>query len=162
MNPIATREMPDEGGLSDEYEGGLLPYRENTNGQVRQTGDERSGRQRLRPWGPAVANESRHRTRACARAIAARRRRGAGAEIAPGAWGCTRPRELVNRSAESLVRRNTSGYFTISNLLRRRPVVNETSGDATPSCARLTSARDDGARVQIGLQETFGGTESPG
>jgi outer membrane receptor protein involved in Fe transport len=181
ISTLATREMLDELGLSDEYEGYLLQHPENTTGQVRQTGIELSGRQRLRPWLSVFANYSRNRTtgvRAGDFGNAQTRRfnggvqfaykalsmsanynwtgvrRGATSGIAPGAFVFTRPRELVNLSAEYLVRRNTSVYFTISNLLRR-PVVNETYGVDTPSYARLTSARYDGAQVQIGLKGTF-------
>jgi TonB-dependent receptor len=181
ISTLATREMLDERGLSDEYEGYLLQHPENTTGQVRQTGLELSGRQRLRPWLSVFANYSRNRTtgvRAGDFGNAQTRRfnggvqfaykalsmsanynwtgvrRGATSGIAPGAFVFTRPRELVNLSAEYLVRRNTSVYFTISNLLRR-PVVNETYGADTPSYARLTSARYDGAQVQIGLKGTF-------
>ena len=123
-----------EGGLSDEDEGGRLPHRENTNDQVRPTGGERSGRQRPRPWLPVVAHDSRNRPTACARAISALRRRGAASAIAPGAWGFTGPRGRVTPRAESRVRRNTSVYFTMSNL-RRRPVVNEPEGTDRPSYA---------------------------
>jgi TonB-dependent receptor len=181
VNTIATRETLGELGLSDEYEGYLLQHPENTTGQVRQTGVELSGRQRLRPWLSVFANYSRNRTtgvRAGDFGNAQTRRinggvqfaykalsmsanynwtgvrRGATSTIAPGAFVFTRPRELVNMSVEYRVRRQTSVYFTISNLLRR-PAVNETYGEDTPSYARLTSARYDGAIVQFGLKGSY-------
>jgi len=181
VNTIATPAMLDELGLPDEYVGYLLSHPENSTGSVRQTGVELSGRQRLRPWLSVFANYSRNRTsgvRAGDFANAQTRRfnaglqfaykalsmttnynwtglrRGATSGIAPNAFVYTRPRELVNLSAEYLVRRNTSVFFTISNLLKN-PLVNETYGTDTPAYARVTSDRRDGSQVQFGVKGTF-------
>ena len=81
-------------------------------------------------------------------------RRGATSTLAPGAFVFTNPRQLVSVSMEYLVRRNTSVYFTASNLLRQ-PLVNETYGTDTPAYARVSSDRRDGSQVQIGLKGTF-------
>ena len=180
-NTIATRAMLDDLGLPADYEGYLLSHPENVTGEVRQTGVELSGRQRLRPWLSVFANYSRNRTigvRAGDFANAQTRRfnagvqfaykalsmttnyswtglrRGATAGIAPDAFVFTRPRQLVNVSVEYLVRRNTSVFFTISNLLKER-LINETYGADTPAYARVSSNRDDGAQVQFGLKGSF-------
>ena len=81
-------------------------------------------------------------------------RRGATSGIAPNAFIYTRPRELVNLSVDYLVRRNTSVFFTLSNLLRN-PSVNATYGTATPAYARVTSQREDGSQVQFGVKGSF-------
>jgi hypothetical protein len=81
-------------------------------------------------------------------------RRGATAGIAPNAFVFTRPRGIVNVSAEYLVRRNTAVFCSISNLLKE-PLVNETYGTDTPAYARVTSNRGDGAQVQFGLKGSF-------
>lgn len=181
INTIATREALEELGLPDDYEGYLLSHPENTTGQVRQTGVELSGRQKLRPWLSVFANYTRNRTigvRAGDFSNAQTRRfnagtqfaykafsgsasynwtglrRGATSGIAPNAFVYTRPRELVTVSAEYLVGRRTSVYVTLSNLLKN-PLVNETYGTDTPAYARVTSKRDDGAQVQFGLKGSF-------
>ena len=181
VNTIATPEALEELGLSDEYVGYLLSHPENSSGAVRQTGVELSGRQRLLPWLSVFANYSRNRTtgvRAGDFANAQTRRfnaglqfaykalsvntnynwtglrRGATSGIAPNAFIYTRPRELVNLSVDYLVRRNTSVFFTLSNLLRN-PSVNETYGTDTPAYARVTSKREDGSQVQFGVKGAF-------
>ena len=178
---IATRDMLAALGLPDDYEGYLLSHPENVTGDVQQTGVELSGRQRLRPWLSVFANYSRHRitgvragdfTNGQTRRFNAGLqfaykalsmttnyswtglRRGAISGIAPNAFVYTRPRQLVSVSMEYLVRRNTSVYFTISNLLNN-PVANETYGTDTPGYARLTSNREDGRQVQFGLKGTL-------
>lgn len=178
---IATKAMLDDLGLADDYEGYLLTHPENVSGSVRQTGLELSGRQRLRPWLSVFANYSRNRVtglragdfangqtrrfnaglqfahRALSMAVNYNwvgQRRGATAGIAPNAFVYTRPRGLVNVSAEYLVRRNTSVFATVSNLLQA-PLVNETYGTDTPAYARVTSNRGDGAQVQFGLKGSF-------
>jgi TonB-dependent receptor len=181
VSVIATREMLADLGLPDDYEGYLLSHPENVAGEVRQTGVELSGRQRLRPWLSVFANYSRHRITGIRagdftngqtrrfntglqfafKALSMTTnyswsglRRGAISGIAPNAFVYTRPRHLVSVGLEYLVRRNASVYFTISNLLNN-PVTNETSGTATPSYARLTSNREDGRQVQFGLKGTL-------
>ncbi|WP_414662659.1 TonB-dependent receptor domain-containing protein [Horticoccus sp. 23ND18S-11] len=178
---IATREMLDELGLADDYEGYLISHPENVEGSVRQTGLELSGRQRLRPWLSVFANYTRNRTtgiRAGDFSNAQTRRfnagvqfaykalsmtanynwtglrRGANSGIAPNAFVYTRPRELVNLSAEYLVRRSTSVFLTLTNVLKE-PLVNETYGTDTPAYARVTSNRRDGAQVQMGVKGGF-------
>ncbi len=181
VNTIATAALLDDLGLPDEYAGYLLSHPENTTGQVRQTGVELSGRQRLRPWLSVFANYSRNRTtgvRAGDFANAQTRRwnggvqfayralslatnytwtglrRGATSGLAPNAFVFVRPRGLVNLSADYVVRRDTTVFFTINNLLRT-PLVNEIYGTDTPAYARVSSDRRDGAQVQFGLKGTF-------
>ena len=181
VSTIATPELLAELGLPDDYAGYLLSHPENAAGEVRQTGVELSGRQRLRPWLSAFAKYSRNRTtgvRAGDFANAQTRRfnaglqfaykalavntnynwtglrRGATAGIAPNAFVYTRPRELVNVSVDYLVRRDTSVFFTLSNVLKN-PLVNETYGTDTPAYARVTSNRGDGSQVQVGLKGSF-------
>ena len=139
------------------------------------------GRQRLLPWLSVFANYSRNRTtgvRAGDFANAQTRRfnaglqfaykalsvntnynwtglrRGATSGIAPNAFVYTRPRELVNLSVDYLVRRNTSVFFTLSNVLKN-PSINETYGTDTPAYARVTSNREDGSQVQFGVKGAF-------
>lgn len=178
---LATPEMLAALGLPDDYEGYLLSHPQNVAGEVRQTGVELSGRQRLQTWLSVFANYSRHRVtglRAGDFANGQTRRfnvgvqfaqrafsmtanyswtglrRGAVSTIASDAFVYTRPRHLVSVSMEYLVRRNTSLYFTISNLLNN-PVANEAYGANTPAYARLTSHREDGAQIQFGLKGAF-------
>lgn len=181
IGTIATREMLEELGLPDEYEGYLLQQPENTAGEVRQTGLELSGRQRLRPWLSVFANYTRSRTKGLragdfanaqtrrfntgvqfafkAFSVSANynwtgRRRGAVSGIAPGAFVYTRPRKLVSLSVDYLVRRNLTVYVTLNNVLQD-PLTNETYGPATPAYARLTNDRRDGMQVQFGLKGSF-------
>jgi iron complex outermembrane receptor protein len=178
---IATKAMLDDLGLADDYEGYLLTHPENVMSSVRQTGLELSGRQRLRPWLSVFANYSRNRVtglragdfangqtrrfnaglqfahRALSMAVNYNwvgLRRGATAGIAPNAFVYTRPRGLVNVSAEYVVRRNTAVFCTVSNVFCE-PLVNETYGTDTPAYARVTSNRGDGAQVQFGLKGSF-------
>jgi len=81
-------------------------------------------------------------------------RRGAVSGIAPGAYVYPRPRELLNISAEYVIRRNLSVYAMVNNLLNS-PVASETYGPDTPPYARLTSERKDGAQIQFGLKGTL-------
>lgn len=81
-------------------------------------------------------------------------RRGAISAIAPNAFIYTRSRQVVNLSAEYLIRPNASAYATISNLLNN-PLANETYGTDTPAYARLTQHQKDGAQLQFGLKGTF-------
>lgn len=181
VNTIATPEALDELGLPDDYVGYLLSHPENSTGAVRQTGVELSGRQRLLPWLSVFANYSRNRTtgvRAGDFANAQTRRfnaglqfaykalsvntnynwtglrRGASSGISPNAFVYTRPRELVNLSVDYLVRRNTSVFFTLSNVFKN-PSINETYGTDTPAYARVTSNREDGSQVQFGVKGSF-------
>ena len=181
VNTIATSAALADLGLSDDYEGYLLAHPENVTSQVRQTGVELSARQRLRPWLSVFANYSRNRVtglragdfangqtrRANGGVQFAHRalsmsanyswtgfRRGATSAIAPGAFVWTRPRGLVNLSADYVVRRDTTVFVTVNNLLRE-PVINENYGADTPAYARVSSDRRDGAQVQFGVKGTF-------
>jgi outer membrane receptor for ferrienterochelin and colicin len=140
-----------------------------------------SARQRLKPWLTVFGNYSRNRVTGLRAGDFANgqtrranaglqfaykafslstnynwtgQRRGATSGLAANAFVYTRPRQLLNVSAEYLVRRNTSVYVTVSNLLRA-PLVNETYGTDTPAYARVSSDRRDGAQVQFGLKGTF-------
>ncbi len=181
VDSIATAAELADLGLPEDYEGFLLRHPENTAGSVRQTGIELSARQRLRPWLSVFSNYTRNRTIGSQAGNFANsqsrrfnagvqfaykafsmttnynwtgQRRGGTSTIAPGAYGYTRPRTLLNVSAEYLVRRNVSVYATVSNLLNN-PVANETYGADTPAYARLTSERKDGSQIQFGLKGSF-------
>lgn len=181
VSTIATKDMLDELGLADDYEGYLLSHPENATGQVRQTGVELSARQRLKPWLSVFGNYSRNRVTGLRAGDFANgqtrranaglqfgykafslstnynwtgQRRGATSGLASNAFVYTRPRRLLNVSAEYQLRRSTSVYVTVSNLLRE-PLVNETYGTDTPAYARVSSDRRDGAQVQFGLKGSF-------
>ncbi len=181
VGTIATSEDLAALALDDDYLGYQLNHPENVPGSVRQTGVELSARQRLKPWLSVFANYSRNRViglRAGDFANGQTRRanggvqfawrafsmtanyswtgtrRGAVSGLAPNAFVHTRARGIVNLSAELVVRRSTSVFATVNNLLRE-PLVNETYGTDTPAYARVSSDRRDGAQVQLGLKGTF-------
>jgi TonB-dependent receptor len=168
-------------GLSDLYEGFLLRRPQNAGGDVRQTGLELSGRQRLRPWLSLFANYSRYRTQGSeadsfsngqtrrfnaglqfawkAFSMSTNfnwtgQRRGNTSGIAPNAFVYQRPRQVLNVSAEYVLRRHVSVYAMVNNLLNT-PVASEAYGAETPAYARLTSERKDGSQIQFGLKGTF-------